>query len=438
MNRSQIILFGSLAVVVLVAVLMLLGVIPGLKQDVRTVSANLTVWGMNDSPDVWRDIIAVYNGPNPNIKITYVQKNPQTYETELLDALASGKGPDVWEMPQSFILKHKNKVFPLPEVTLQFTKNDFQGIFADAAWNYIQDKQIVGIPFTLDTLALYYNKDIFNSENIPNPPSTWDDLALIAQKVSKRSLTGELIQNGIALGAVKNIEHAVDILSALFLQNGLTILNLETGKSDLGAQTAGNALDFYKSFADPLKKNYSWADTSPNSLQAFADSKAAMMIGFSSDYARISARNPRLNFGIAPLPQLKGQTIKVNYGVVSGYTVSRTSQSPIEAWRFLLFAGTDPTAVKFYLNATLRPPAYRQYVMAGDFLPPYLGIFQAQVLSAKTWLQPDEQRVLTIFQNMVQLARGSIAGSDSSLSSAAGQLDRLLEDVRPPAPQTQP
>lgn len=438
MNKSQIILFGSLGVIVLVAILMLLGVIPGLKKDVSTVSASLTVWGMSDSPDVWRDIIAVYNGPNPNIKITYIQKNSLTYETELLDALASGTGPDIWEMPQAFILKHKNKVFPLPEVTLKFTKGDFQGIFADAAWSYIQDKQIIGIPFTLDTLALYYNKDIFNSENIPNPPVTWDDLVQMAQKVSKRSLTGELIQNGVALGAVKNIEHAVDIISGLFLQAGVKIIDPETQKSDIGTKEAESALEFYRGFADRFKKHYSWSDTAPSSLQAFADSKLAMVFGFSSDYNRIIAKNPRLNFGIAPFPQSKGQTIKINYGISSGYTVSRTSQSPIEAWKFLIFAGADPTAVKFYLNATLRPPAYRQYVVSGDFLPAYLGVFQQQVLSAKTWLQPDERAVLTIFQNMVQSARGSGSAFGSVSGSAAGQLERLLESIKPPATQAQP
>lgn len=436
MNRSQIILFGSLAVIVLVAIFMLLGVIPGLKQNVNTVSANLTIWGTSDSPDIWRDIIAVYNGPNPNIKITYIQKNSLTYETELLDVLASGTAPDMWEMPQAFILKHKNKVFPLPEVSLRFTKNDFQTLFADAAWGYIQDKQIVGLPLSLDTLALYYNKDIFNSENIPNPPATWDDLLLVAQKVSKRSLTGELIQNGVALGAVKNIEHAVDIISGLFLQAGVKIIDPETQKSDIGTKESQTIVDFYKSFADPLKKNYSWADTAPNSLQAFADSKLAMVFGFSSDYNRIVAKNQRLNFGIAAFPQPKGQTIKIQHGVVSGYTVSRTSQSPLEAWRFLIFTGTDPTAIKFYLNATGRPPAYRQYVSA-DFLPPFLSVFQTQVLSARTWLQPDEKQVLTIFQNMIQSARGSASGFGSPLSSAAGQLDRLLESIKPPA-STQP
>lgn len=427
MNRSQLILFGSLAVIVIVALLMLVGVIPGLRVNIGSrVSATLTVWGTEDTETVWREIIAVYNGENPNVKITYVEKNPLTYEAELLDALAAGAGPDIFAFPQSFIIKHANKTLPLPEAALQFTKADFQRLFADAAWGYIYNQQIVGIPFSVDTLALYYNKDIFNSENIPNPPATWDDLAAAAERVTKRSLTGELIQGGVALGTARNVEHVVDVLSGLLFQRGLKILDLGTRASDIADPSAQERIDFYGSFANPLSKRYSWADASDNSLDVFANSKVAMVFGFFSDYGRIAAKNPRLNFAVAPFPQIKGETIKVNYGVASGYAVSRTSRNSLEAWRFLLFAGTDPEAVKFYLNATGRPPAYRQYVEA-DFFPPETLIFRRQVLSAKTWLQPDEKQVLEIFQTMLQSSRGGAASiSSAATSAAARQLQRLL------------
>ncbi len=425
MTKSQLILFGSLAFIVVIAVLMILGIIPGLKKDINTTTASLIIWNYADSPTVWNQIIGVYNAANPNIKITYVQKDPARFETDLLNALASGTGPDIWSIKQSWILKHKDKVFPLPEVSLQFAKTDYQQLFADATFHFIQDSQIIGLPISLDTLALYYNKDIFNSENIPNPPQTWDDLLAITRKTTKVSLTGDIIQGGISLGSSRNVEHFVDIVSALFLQNGLAILYPAEKKSDLGTPQAANAVEFYRSFSDSLRKNFSWSDTLPNSIDAFASSKSAMMVGFSSDYDRIRAKNPRLNFDIAPLPQQKGTTVRTNYGIVSGFAVSRTSASPIEAWRFLVFATTNPEAVKFYLNASGKPPAYRQYV-AADFLAPYLRVFQTQVLSAKTWLQPDEKAVSSIFDNMVQSARGNISNISSVTGSAGGRLEQLL------------
>lgn len=425
MNKNQIILFGSLAVVIIAAILLILGVLPGIKQNVSTAQADLIFWSFDDSPDIWNQIISVYSAANPGIKITYVQKNTETFEEELLNTLASGKAPDMWTIRDSWILKHKNKVFPLPEISLQFTKNDFQKLFADAAFSFIQDQQIIALPLSVDTLALYYNKDIFNSENIPNPPSTWDDLLITSQKTTKRSLSGEIIQSGVALGTVKNIERAVDILSSLFLQNNVVILDPETKKSDLGSTESINALEFYRSFSDTTKKNFSWSDAFQNSFDAFANEKVAVVFGLAKDYERVKAKNPRLNFGISPLPQQKGSSIKTNYGIVSGITVSRNAKSPLEAWRFLIYATANQNALKFYLNATSRPPAYRQYVTA-DFLPPYLQTFREQVLSADSWLQPDEKAVSTIFQNMIQSARGSAISISTVLGAAGGQLEKLL------------
>ena len=426
MNKTQIILIGVLAVLVIIAVLMLMGVIPGLKPSVNQTKANLVIWGTEDPVSVWSQIQQVYANDNPNIKISYVQKNSTNYETDLVNALAAGRGPDIFAMDYSWVVKHGDKVYPLPQSAVGFSVGDFQSTFADATLGYIQNGQIISLPTSVDTLALYYNKDILNSENIPNPPSNWDDIVTTARQTRKISLTGDIIQGGIALGSAQNIEHMVDIVSTLFLQNGISIIDLINKKSDLMGVSAKNALEFYRSFSDPVKQNYAWSDSMPNSLDAFADGKVAMMIGFAKDYERIKGKNPRLNFGIAPLPQQKGSTIKINYSSPTGFAISKYSQNPLEAWKFLTFLTTDQNALKFYISSTNRPPAYRQYVTAG-FLAPYLSVFQAQVLSAKSWLQPDPTSVTKIFQTMVRGSRGNVSSIDQLLNTAKQQLEDLLK-----------
>ncbi|MEK7148933.1 MAG: extracellular solute-binding protein, partial [Patescibacteria group bacterium] len=318
MNKTQVILFGSIGIVIVLAILLILGVIPGLKQNVSSASADMLLWDFGSSPEIWTQTIGVYKAANPNINITYVQKDPNRFEEELLNALASGKAPDIWTIKQSWILKHKDKIFPFPEVSLQFSKTDYQRLFADTSFSFIQDKQIIALPTSIDTLALFYNKDIFNSENIPNPPSTWDDMLAVVKKTTKRSAAGNIIQGGVAMGTIKNINHGVDVVSALLLQNGNSILDPESKTSDLGNQESSNAIEFYRSFSDSGKKNYSWSDEMPSSLNAFAEEKVSMAFGFSTDYPLIKAKNPRLNFAIAALPQQNDSTIKTNYGVTTG------------------------------------------------------------------------------------------------------------------------
>ncbi|MEK7636113.1 MAG: extracellular solute-binding protein [Patescibacteria group bacterium] len=429
MEKGKIVIFGIGGLIVIVFLFMLVGILPGIKKNLGSTNSVLTVWDFEDLPTVWTEISKAYSAQNPSIKIKYIQKNPTTFENEVINALASGTGPDIWAFKQSWILKHKNKIFPLPEIALRFTKSDFQRIFADVAHVFIIDKQIIALPTAIDTLALYYNKDIFNSENIPNPPQNWDELTEVVKKTTKISPSGKIIRSGIALGTAGNIDNVVDIISALFLQNELTVLDIskEESKSDIrsGNNFGGiNALKFYNSFSNSIHKNYSWSAVLPNSIQAFADSKTAMIIGFSKDYEKIIKKNPRLNFGIAPLPQQKDQPIKFNYGIVSGLTVSKNSRNPLEAWRFIVYATTDSNAVKFYLNASNNPPAYRRYVTA-DFLAPYLEVFKAQILSARTWVQADERVVLMIFQNMIQSIQGSSYNFDGVLGATSKQLEEL-------------
>ncbi len=441
MQKGKLIILGIAGFVIIIVMLMFAGLLPGIKKNINTASADLTMWGFEDAPTIWTELIDGYTKLNPNITIKYTQKDPATFENDIVNALAAGTGPDIWAFKQAWVLKHKNKVYPLPEALLQFDTANFENFFADAASVFIQEKQIVALPISIDTLALYYNKDILNSENIPNPPVTWEELTDAVKKTSKISPSGSIVQSGIAMGTTRNIDHLVHIISALFLQNGLKVMDFtgEEPKADISRgesiESATNALAYYLSFSDSVTKSYSWSDTLPNSISAFAGGRVAMILGFASDYDRIKEKNPRLNFGIAPLPQRKGEAVKKNYGISTGLTVSRTSKAPVEAWRFIIYATSNPEAVKFYLNSAIHPPAYRQYVTA-DFLAPYLDVFKAQVLSARTWLQADEREVSAIFQTMVQSSRGNLRGINQAVTSAGKQLEDLTKPYmfKPPEP----
>jgi len=40
----------------------------------------------------------------------------------------------------------------------------------------VKDNQIYGLPLSLETMALFYNKEILDNANIPLPPQTWIEL----------------------------------------------------------------------------------------------------------------------------------------------------------------------------------------------------------------------------------------------------------------------
>ena len=95
----------------IIAVLIGTGVIPGIRK--RVIKTNLEMWGY-DASDVWQGIIRDYHRDHPTITIHYTQLPADSYEDDLIDRLASGKGPDIFMIRNTWLPKHGAKLTPAP------------------------------------------------------------------------------------------------------------------------------------------------------------------------------------------------------------------------------------------------------------------------------------------------------------------------------------
>ena len=104
LTKAQIILISGGLVVVLLLVLVFTGVIPGLRTDGnnRGFSGQLIVWGVFDSQKTFNEtLVGGFFPSNPNVEIIYRKMDFATYETELINALAAGVGPDIFMIHNS-------------------------------------------------------------------------------------------------------------------------------------------------------------------------------------------------------------------------------------------------------------------------------------------------------------------------------------------------
>src|SRR5687767_14889110 len=97
----------GLTVIVAVALgIVLSGCSRGNQQQVVK-QLELTIWSPLDSEATFLPLIRDFQRENPAIKITYEEKDPGTYETESLNALASQEGPDIWLIRNDWVEKHR-------------------------------------------------------------------------------------------------------------------------------------------------------------------------------------------------------------------------------------------------------------------------------------------------------------------------------------------
>lgn len=289
----------------------------------------------------------------------------------------------------------KKEVIPELRTTPSITLKALKDNFVDAvSYDVILDDGLVyGLPLSVDTLAMYYNRDLFNNAGISQPPQFWNkEFLQDVKKLTKQDPKGGIVQAGVALGGGNNINRFNDILSVLMMQNGAVMMDrnqvtfnvVPLVSRDNNYNPGLEALRFYTDFANPTKESYTWNDELPNSLEMFMSGNLAIMFSYSYDLPTIKAQAPKLNFSVAKLPQIEGAPpTNVNFANYWVEVVSKKSEHQNEAWDFIQFMVKEEQA-KSYLEKTKRPTALRSLV-ASQRTDNEIGVFADQVLTAKSW-----------------------------------------------------
>ncbi|MFH1822569.1 MAG: extracellular solute-binding protein [Patescibacteria group bacterium] len=390
----------------------------------------INYWRVWDGPDAFKEIFDNYNKIHPNITINYRKLRYSEYEQELLEALAEDRGPDIFSIHNTWLKKYETKLAPLPtKITMAYpvvkgsvkkevipelrtiksislkdlVDNYIDVVFSDVVIEVKDENsgevqpKIFGLPLSVDSLAMYYNRDLFNNAGIAYSFSYWDrDFQEGVKTLTKQDTAGQIIQAGVALGGSTNIERYSDILTILMMQNGSEMLD-ENGQiifniipSALKEQNYNpglEALRFYTDFSTPAKEVYTWNSQMENSLEMFIQGKLAIMFGYAYHLPTIKARAPKLNFSVSSLPQIKGNT-PVNFANYWVEAVSNKSEHINEAWDFIQFA-SQAEQVAPYLKVTKKPTALRSLIeeQREDI---EIGIFADQLLTSKSWYKGED------------------------------------------------
>ncbi len=367
----------------------------------------LNFWDPFETSENFQPAIAAYTKLHPNVQIVYTKKDINTYSDDLLNALASGNGPDVFSINNAWLPQYMDKVAPATSTSFSF--KDYKDAFVDAAVSdFTVNQQVYGVPLYVDSLGLYYNKDILGSAGIATPPKTWSELSADVQKIKRADKTGYFTLSGLAAGTNANVNRAVDILYLFMLQQGVVPYSSDSTQPTfaLGQQTNGqfinpglDGLNFYTSFANPSSVNYNWNSRSDYSIDAFANGRAAFLYSYSYTAASIKQKNSNLNFDVASVPQPNLTDPSVNFANYWGEVVSKQSKNQLVAWDFLKFLGSKDSLDKYY--ALHKQPSSRKDLIAVQINDSDIGVFANANLTAKSFYRPDQVKMDNIFGQLI-------------------------------------
>ncbi|HWY79634.1 MAG TPA: extracellular solute-binding protein [Candidatus Sulfotelmatobacter sp.] len=325
-------LIGIGAIILLTFVIILL--IPKGQPDKPV---TLQWWGLWEDSSTIQPLILNFKKTHPNITIEYIKNDPNQYLDRLQSRMQNGKGPDIFLYHNTWMPMLSGELSPLPSSVI--TPDQFkQTYYPVMQQGLTQNGALYGIPLDADSLTLFVNPDLFQAAGV-QVPTNWDDFVKAAKQLTVKDPNGKIKTAGAALGTYDNIKHAPDIISLLFLQQGVQMSNLTAS-----SQNESGALQFYTSFAKG--QNNVWDGTLDNSLLSFSRGTLAMYFGFSWDVFAIQNLNSNLNFSIYPVPNLYGKKTTVASFWVNG--VSSKSPNQKEAMEFMQFLAQKSTAQEFY------------------------------------------------------------------------------------------
>jgi ABC-type glycerol-3-phosphate transport system substrate-binding protein len=414
------------------------------KVSGKPKKVSLTIVGSWDSGKEWTQTIAnfrQYEIKNRNLDVTvrYTQLDKYNYEEILLDRMVNKKTPNMFMMFNTWLPKYEQRIVPMPASmmsTAQFEKS-FPKVTED---DLIADGKIYSLPLYVDTLALYYNKNMFYNAGFIKPPETWNEFADYVEKLTQLDKDGKIKTMGAAIGGSDKVNRSEDILTLMVMQNNAGVY----GNKNLTAFKTPEALraaKFYTDFADPTKRFYTWDyDNQMYSIDAFTQLKAAMSIGYSYDIGNMQNKTGgTLDYGVAAIPQQYADN-KINYANYWAPVVAKDAACDKESgaqadcaqlsWDFVKFAATDLDSVRSYVDAAQRPAA--NLVVAkeqSEKLETPLAPFASQVLTARSWQDVNDSKNDQILVDMIDSIITTDKTKKKDVPTAMGNAANIIKEL---------
>lgn len=387
----------------------------------------VTLWGTERKQTITL-ALQNFNKANPAYVVKYIQKFPETFDQDLLEALAIGKGPDMFFLSNDLAYKYSDKIYTIPYQSYPLAT--FKNTFAKAGEVFLTSKGVLAFPIAIDPLVMYYNRTILDTNNIVYPPTSWEDFQDLVPILTKKDDSSKIIKSTVAMGQFSNVLHAKDILSTLFMQIGNPIVIEKNGRFSSvlntinGKSNPASVLKFYTDFTDPLKNVYSWNRSLKNSQEEFSAENLAFYFGLASELTSLIKKNPNQNFLVAPMPQIKNTNSKLTYAHVAGIAVLSSSKNFNSAFTVASLMANGNFANDF-IKATSAVPARRD-LLAVKQTDAYFPIFYFSALFSGSWLDPSVSDTDEIFRFMVDGVLSGNLAPGAAISDANDKFSRLF------------
>ncbi|WP_253913285.1 extracellular solute-binding protein [Pseudoruegeria sp. HB172150] len=370
-------------------------------------------------------LIETFQEQNPDITVTMTTFPYDDYRTKVAAAIPAGEGPDVVQLFYGWLNDYvaADLIQPLPADAFPPEKIDEE--FFPMVQAMKGDEGYWALPTAVRSLALFYNKRLFEAAGIEEPPATLDELVEDAKKMTEVDGAGNVTQVGLTAGMTAQDHHW--FREVLVRQFGGDPYLDDYKTVNYNNEAGLDALNFYVGLAegDVPATSFGFMD---EPQAAFKAGRAGMHIDGSFRIGSL-ADIRGLEWGVAELPAGADGT-QSNYSSywVNAITTKAEGEKMDAAVKFMEFVTSDE-AMQVWLDVVGELPAKPSVGMTDDNAnDPVFGPFIRGLEYAHTTKFANESAQREAMNHMVE--RITIEGTDpaDALATAAEEEQKVLDD----------
>ncbi|WMJ86388.1 ABC transporter substrate-binding protein [Anaerocolumna sp. MB42-C2] len=384
----------------------------------------ITMWGSwsGDQVGQLENQLKTYNESQNKYHVTYSVQDGM--EQKLLTAIVSNQAPDVvlWDRFNTSVYAPKGAFTQLDDMVAKDSV-DLTKFYAPAVDELTFDSKLYGIPLTVDTRVIFYNKTMFKEAGVdPASITDWESLRQAAIKLTKRD-GDKLVQAGFSLKDVGLFNNWIGQAGGKMIDDSAT-----PAKTAFNSQAGLDVLKYWDQLLND-DKVYELGFEDAFGGDGFKAGKVA--ITFNGPWTLQSYKDAGIDFGVIGQPVGPTGAKSAMMGGF-GLIIPNKAVNVDGAWDFIKWWTTQPANGVEFAKISGNLPANKDaaadpYFMNDEILKVFSDTMQYAGIRSKVPGYSDVEG-LALIPQLQKYVAGEISAEDA-LKNAQAQGDGVLADA---------
>jgi multiple sugar transport system substrate-binding protein len=298
----------------------------------------------------WQGVIKDFEAQNPDIKVNLYIFTWGEGKEKIAEMVAQGKPPTLARVATRWIPEYvaAGLLEPVDDYMSSEFRSQFLPLLINEGSQY--EGRTFGLPITVSSRALYYNKTLFKQAGLTSPPTNWAELKDAARAI--HALGTDTYGFGIQGDKLPQSETSTYFYYFLW-GNGGDVLTKDGTRPSFNGPEGQEAIQFMKGMVDDGLTQPNPSESVRKDMETtFVEGKLGMVITGPWLATTLKTTAPDLDYGLSTIPY---QTTPITLATMDTLILFKQAENKDAAWKFIEFLYADEYRLKYAIKEGVLP-----------------------------------------------------------------------------------